>query len=124
MPWKMKCLSHLTTVPITPGGWNRAAHTGWLEPCSSDRVAGEGPLYAVCVEDAELVVVSGADFGGWSTATTIQISRMYFRFAGRFSFPAVHRASDFASEWQGIRFRELIRVVPRLLCSRWFSLVV
>ena len=103
---------------------NRAAHTGWLEPCSSDRVAGEGPLYAVCVEDAELVVVSGADFGGWSTrpprsrshaCISGSLAGSHFRLCTvRPTLLLNGKAYDLGS----------IRVVPRLLCSRWFSLVV
>ena len=102
-----QCRIHILDVPAalgrslhpmcTPCGWewHQYAMEVWL-----DRAVRRWPNLVSRVEDAELVVVSGADFGRWCTAT-MQIVRTYTRSFGGSSFPAVHRASDFAKLLDG-----------------------
>ena len=69
----------------------------------SSRYSSTSPTWPNLVsraEDADLVVVSGADFGRWCTAA-LQISRLYTQRTGHHQMPSVRRASDFEALLQG-----------------------
>ena len=102
-----QCRIHILDVPsllgrslhpvCTPCGWewHQYAMEVWL-----DRAVRAWPNLVSRAEDADLVVVSGADFGRWCTAAT-QISRMYTRRTGMAGAPGVRRKSDFEALLQG-----------------------
>ena len=102
-----QCRIHILDVPsllgrslhpvCTPCGWewHQYAMELWL-----DRAVRAWPNLVSRAEDADLVVVSGADFGRWCTAA-MQISRMHTRRTGHLGLPGVHRASDFEALLEG-----------------------
>ena len=101
-----QCRIHILDVPARLGRslhpvctpcnweWHQYAMEVWL-----DRAVRAWPNLVSRAEDAELVVVSGADFGRWCTAA-LQISRLYTQRTGH-QMPSVRRASDFEALLQG-----------------------
>ena len=102
-----QCRIHILDVPARLGRslhpvctpcnweWHQYAMEAWL-----DRAVRAWPNLVSRAEDADLVVVSGADFGRWCTAA-LQISRLYTQRTGHHQMPSVRRASDFEALLQG-----------------------
>ena len=102
-----QCRIHILDVPLLLGRslhpvctpcdweWHQYAMELWL-----DRAVRAWPNLVSRAEDADLVVVSGADFGRWCTAA-MQISHMHTRRTGHSGAPSVYHASVFEGLLKG-----------------------